>query len=80
MIQDHPRVMTAGWTYLRFHGNHYAGTYSPQKLSAEAKWIKQQLARGLDVFAYFNNDAQGVAVENAAELKSYVKSAREKIR
>jgi uncharacterized protein YecE (DUF72 family) len=63
---------------LRFHGDHYAGTYSPQRLTAEAKWIKQQLASGLDVFAYFNNDAQGYAVENAAGLKRYVKSARKK--
>jgi uncharacterized protein YecE (DUF72 family) len=30
------RVLTADWTYLRFHGDHYAGTYAPQKLSAEA--------------------------------------------
>jgi len=76
IVANHPRILTSDWTYLRFHGDHYAGTYSPQKLSAEAKWIKQQLATGLDVFAYFNNDAQGYAVENAAELKSYVKSNR----
>jgi uncharacterized protein YecE (DUF72 family) len=71
MIQQHPRVATSGWTYLRFHGDHYAGTYSAQKLAAEAKWIKQQSARGLDVFVYFNNDAQGYAVRNAADLKRY---------
>jgi uncharacterized protein YecE (DUF72 family) len=77
-ITNHPRILTSDWTYLRFHGDHYAGTYSPQRLTAEAKWIKQQLASGLDVFAYFNNDAQGYAVENAAGLKRYVKSARKK--
>ena len=72
MIEDHPRVLTAPWTYLRYHGDHYAGSYSRQKLAAEAKWIDQQLATGKNVFAYFNNDAQGYAVRNAADLKRYV--------
>jgi uncharacterized protein YecE (DUF72 family) len=72
MIENHPRLLTAGWTYLRFHGDRYAGSYSAQKLSAEARWIKQQLGDGKDVFAYFNNDAQGYAVQNAADLKRYL--------
>ena len=54
------------------HGAHYSGSYSSEKLKAEARWIKQQLAGGKDVFAYFNNDAQGYAVENAVELRRYV--------
>lgn len=74
MIEAHPRVLTCDWTYLRFHGHHYAGSYSAQKLAAEAKWIKQLLGRGLDVFAYFNNDVHGFAVRNAADLKRYVHS------
>jgi len=72
MIKDHPRVLTSDWTYLRYHGDHYAGTYSPQKLAAEAKWIKGQLVNGNDVFAYFNNDAEGYALKNAADLKRYL--------
>jgi uncharacterized protein YecE (DUF72 family) len=72
MIDDHPRLVTAGWVYLRFHGEHYSGSYSAEKLKAEARWIKQQLAGGKDVFAYFNNDAQGYAVKNAVELRRYV--------
>ena len=72
MIDDHPRLVTAGWVYLRFHGEHYSGSYSSEKLRAEARWIKQQLAGGKDVFAYFNNDAQGYAVKNAVALRSYV--------
>jgi uncharacterized protein YecE (DUF72 family) len=44
-------------TYLRYHGDHYSGSYSDQQLSREAEWINRQLAAGLDVFAYFNNDA-----------------------
>jgi uncharacterized protein YecE (DUF72 family) len=72
MIKHHPRVLTAGWTYVRFHGDHYSGSYSHQKLTAEAQWMRQQLAAGTDVFAYFNNDAQGFAVKNAADLRRYL--------
>jgi uncharacterized protein YecE (DUF72 family) len=32
----------------------------------------KQLGDGKDVFAYFNNDAEGHALRNAAELKQYV--------
>jgi uncharacterized protein YecE (DUF72 family) len=72
MIANHPRLVTAGWVYLRFHGEHYSGSYSSEKLRAESRWIKQQLAAGKNVFVYFNNDAQGYAVENALELRRYV--------
>jgi len=76
MIKNHPRVLTADWTYLRWHGNHYAGTYSPQKLGAEAKWIRGQLASGKDVFVYFNNDTQGYAVKNAIDLRRYIEGSK----
>jgi uncharacterized protein YecE (DUF72 family) len=72
MIKNHPRILTADWTYLRYHGERYSGSYSHQKLAAEAGWIRRQLATGKDVFAYFNNDAQGFAVSNAADLSRYV--------
>ena len=72
MIKNHPRILTADWTYLRYHGERYSGSYSRQKLAAEAEWIRRRLATGKDVFAYFNNDAQGFAVSNAADLSRYV--------
>ena len=72
MIDDHPRIVTAGFVYLRFHGNHYAGSYSPQALSGAAQRIRRHLGDGLDVFAYFNNDEQGHAVANAMDLRRYV--------
>jgi uncharacterized protein YecE (DUF72 family) len=37
--------------------------------------MAQYLADGLDVFAYFNNDVHGHAVQNAADLKRYVQEA-----
>jgi uncharacterized protein YecE (DUF72 family) len=54
---------------LRFHGNHYTGCYTSPALKAQAQWIKQQLGEGKDVFAYFNNDVKGYAIENAEELR-----------
>lgn len=74
MIDDHPRVVTADWTYLRYHGDGYAGAYSHQKLTAEADRIADRLAEGLDVYAYFNNDLEGHAVSDADDLRRYVAS------
>ncbi|HEX9265304.1 MAG TPA: DUF72 domain-containing protein [Candidatus Binatia bacterium] len=73
MIADHPRHITADWVYLRFHGDHYSGSYTPAMLKAQAQWIKERLGDSQDVFAYFNNDAQGYAVDNAKQLKQYVR-------
>jgi uncharacterized protein YecE (DUF72 family) len=72
MIKHHPRRITADWVYLRFHGDHYSGSYTAQQLQEQAGWIKQQSAAGRDVFAYFNNDIHGHAITNAADLRRYV--------
>ncbi|HEX2228973.1 MAG TPA: DUF72 domain-containing protein [Candidatus Binatia bacterium] len=72
IIKDHPRRLTADWVYLRFHGRNYSGSYTPEQLKAEAKWIKRQLGAAKDVYVYFNNDLGGHAVSNAADLKRYV--------
>ncbi len=72
MIDDHPRTLTADWTYLRFHGEQYSGSYSPQYLSAQADWIADLLKEGRDVYAYFNNDQDAHAPSNARDLQRYV--------
>ncbi|HUS46583.1 MAG TPA: DUF72 domain-containing protein [Phycisphaerae bacterium] len=74
LIENHPRVTTADWTYLRYHGpaGRYAGCYPPERLRAEAEQIRRCLSAGLDVYAYFNNDAEACAVRNAADLKRFV--------
>lgn len=72
MIEDHPERLTAGFTYLRFHGDHYAGSYSHQYLTARARRIDEWLEQGIDVYAYFNNDEDGHAVGNALDLGRYV--------
>lgn len=72
MLPDHPRRITADFTYLRFHGRRYSGNYSPQVLVANARRIRAWLADGVDVYAYFNNDVGGHAVHNALDLRRYV--------
>jgi uncharacterized protein YecE (DUF72 family) len=75
LIEDHPRVETADWSYLRFHGGRaerYRGTYPRQALVAEARRVEGELSRGRDVHAYFNNDLAGHAVTDALDLKRYV--------
>jgi len=73
LLPDHPRVLTSDWTYLRFHGptRAYSGSYPHQRLVAEGRRIQEWLARGVDVYAYFNNDASGHAVANAKALRRY---------
>lgn len=72
LVEDHPRLLTADWIYLRFHGGQGGRSYSPQTLSAQAEQIRRYLDQGRDVFVYFNNDAHGYAVQNATELKRLV--------
>ena len=74
IIPDHPHVTTADWVYLRFHGDHYAGSYSDEELSGTAATIKEHLAEGRDVMTFFNNDAEGYAAKNAATLKDMVRA------
>jgi len=71
-VAGHPREVTASWVYLRFHGPPGTGSYSRQFLVAEAGRIRSLLQRGLDVYAYFNNDRAGHAVRNALDLRRYV--------
>jgi uncharacterized protein YecE (DUF72 family) len=73
---DHPRLLTAEWTYFRYHGGtEAAGNYSHDFLRGEARHIRKCLAAGVDVYAYFNNDQHGHAFRNAAELRRLVGKA-----
>jgi uncharacterized protein YecE (DUF72 family) len=79
-IQDSPywpsrEATTADFIYLRFHGGKmlYTSNYSDKELKNWAVKIKNWLSQGLDVFAYFNNDAMGYAVKNAKTLEEMVK-------
>ena len=81
-IGDHPQrpwqpfVLTAGWTYVRFHHGHRGrrGNYSETELRAWADRLAEA-AREVDVLAYFNNDWEGFAVRNARDLRAMLRRA-----
>jgi uncharacterized protein YecE (DUF72 family) len=58
------------FVYIRRHGpsGAYRGRYSTDHLKRDAEHIGAWLAAGRDVYVYFNNDAEGNAIDNAREL------------
>jgi uncharacterized protein YecE (DUF72 family) len=76
VIGDHPKrpfqtyELTAGWTFLRFHygSRGRGGNYSEGELENWAERI-EDWRRSVAVFAYFNNDWLGYAVQNGLGLK-----------
>lgn len=73
-----PLWVTGQAVYIRFHGSDwaYGGRYSREELSPWAQRIQGFLTQGHDVYAYFNNDAFGYALENARELKDMIEEGR----
>jgi uncharacterized protein YecE (DUF72 family) len=53
----------------------FASSYTDEQLEEWAGRIRGWLSAGLDVFAYFNNDAGGCAVRNALRLRDLVEGA-----
>jgi len=72
MLKAHPDVRTADWVYLRFHGADTWGNYPPAMLQAAAERAAAHAELGLDVYAFFNNDAHGYAVANARDMRRMV--------
>ena len=50
----------------------YSGNYSDAELKKWAGWLKQQAKTARAIYAYFNNDAGGYAIDNARELRKAV--------
>ena len=72
LIGDHPWVLTAPWTYVRFHGpqaSAHTGRYGAHRMRSAANRLERWLADGTDVYAYFNNDRGGAAPADAAWLR-----------
>jgi uncharacterized protein YecE (DUF72 family) len=67
-------TITADYVYLRFHGHEqlYASDYSEQELQYYAVKIISWLKENHEVWAFFNNDYQGFAPENAKRLKEII--------
>lgn len=70
------QIATADFVYFRFHGpqDAFASSYTREELQRFAKIIKEHHRRGREVYAYFNNDIGGHALENATTLKELVSS------
>jgi uncharacterized protein YecE (DUF72 family) len=76
VIGDHPErsfqthQMTADWTFVRFHygSKGRGGNYSESELEAWSRRIASWRS-SVEVFAYFNNDWKGFAVENGLFLR-----------
>jgi uncharacterized protein YecE (DUF72 family) len=77
VIGDRPQVndfqaheLTADFTFVRFHGGTRGanGNYSHAELD---EWVARltRWSQDVEVFAYFNNDWEGYAIENALYLK-----------
>ena len=69
-----PALPTAAFMYLRFHGpgQLFASRYSDRELEEWAGKISNWLEAGRTVYAYFNNDVDGHAIENAQTLLKLV--------
>lgn len=63
--------------YVRFHGTsgHYHGSYGRAALSRWATRLAEAARSGSAVFAFFNNDPDAVATENAHQLRTAVRRA-----
>lgn len=74
LLPDHPWLLTAGWTYVRFHGPRareapYRDRYTGRRLRPVADRLAAWRDAGIDVYAYFNNDTGGAAVSDAFWLR-----------
>jgi uncharacterized protein YecE (DUF72 family) len=78
--KESPRIVTGDVAYIRFHGTEgrYSGSYSKAQLHAWARWLKEQASRVHSIYAYFNNDADGHAINNAKTLKEQLRISLEK--
>jgi uncharacterized protein YecE (DUF72 family) len=61
---------TADWMYVRFHrGRGRDGNYTPSQIEQWSGRIRKWLEKG-DVYAYYNDDWRGHAVEEARRLRA----------
>ena len=73
-----PLLVTGGWSYVRFHqGSRLRADYRRDKLRRWAERIANLPAR--DVWAFFNNDAEGAAVRDARFLRAVLEGTEAKV-
>jgi uncharacterized protein YecE (DUF72 family) len=68
--------LTADFTFVRFHEGTRGrnGNYSHAEIEEWAGRL-ERWSREADVFAYYNNDWEGYAIENASYLRSALRTA-----
>lgn len=68
--------LTAGWTYIRFHGGQHGTAFEDDELQRWAERIRAWREQGLDSYSYFNNDplwnGRPAAIDNARRLRELV--------
>ncbi len=66
--------MEADFIFKRYHGprGDYKGSYSPAFLKKEAAGITAWLGQGKDVYAYFNNTAEGDAPKDVRMINQLI--------
>lgn len=70
-----PRIATGPVAYVRFHGaeSKYWGRYPDDRLRDWADWIAAEARGGRPVWAYFNNDPEAQAIDDALTLRAMVR-------
>jgi uncharacterized protein YecE (DUF72 family) len=64
------RCLVGPFVYTRFHGPAgYGGRYADETLADWAEWYRAQIRRGIQVYAYFNNDIGGHAPRDAKRFR-----------
>jgi uncharacterized protein YecE (DUF72 family) len=74
VIAERPHVLTAPWTYIRFHHGTRGrrGNYSESELREWAERFECWRRDG-EIYAYFNNDWEAFAVRNALRLEELLR-------
>ena len=72
------RIAVGPIAYIRFHGGEgkYWGRYSDEGLLSWADWMIAQAVAGRPVWAYFNNDMFGHALDDAQTLEGMIGQLR----
>ena len=72
-----PRLAMGPVAYVRFHGGtgKYHGRYPDARLLEWTDWVVAQVRDGRPVWAYFNNDPEAHAIQDAQTLRGMVRQA-----
>jgi uncharacterized protein YecE (DUF72 family) len=71
-------MITAKDIYIRFHGpaELYASSYTDTMLKKFLKLFVKWVKEGHEIWAYFNNDIHGYAIENARRLNELAEKGK----